>query len=80
MTYCYLGSEVAISTFLGEVGLEKNGSNEEMDIVMYATVMHTTDINDKHQAIIIELKKTNANYKENGTGINQLFNYSAQFA
>ena len=72
MSYNYIASEKAISTFLNCAGLEKNSSNEEMDIVLYSNSQ------EKQKAVIVELKKLTANYKENGTGINQLFNYSAQ--
>ena len=74
MSYTYIASEKAISTFLDSAGLEKNASNEEMDIVLYSNSQ------EKKKAVIVELKKLTANYKENGTGINQLFNYSAQLS
>jgi hypothetical protein len=72
MSYSYIASEKAISTFLQKVGLEKNGSNEEMDIVFYS------NDKEKQRVVILEMKKLTANYKENGTGINQLFNYTVQ--
>ncbi len=72
MSYSYIASEKAISTFLDKIGLEKNGSNEEMDIVLYS------NSEEKKKVVILEMKKLTANYKENGTGINQLFNYSVQ--
>ena len=72
MSYSYIASEKAISTFLKNAGLEKNGSNEEMDIVLYS------DNQKKKRAVILEMKKLTANYKENGTGISQLFNYCTQ--
>ncbi|NBV06400.1 MAG: hypothetical protein EBS06_04075 [Proteobacteria bacterium] len=43
-----------------------------MDIVLYSNEQ------ERKRAVILELKKLTANYKENGTGINQLFNYSVQ--
>lgn len=70
MSYNYIASEKAISTFLKQNNLEYIKSNQEMDIVLYF------DKKEKNKACIIELKKLTANYKENGTGINQLFNYS----
>lgn len=72
MSYSYIASEKAISTFLENAGLDKNGSNEEMDIVLYS------DNQEKKRAVILEMKKLTANYKENGTGISQLFNYCTQ--
>jgi hypothetical protein len=70
MSYSYIASEKTITTFLKENGLEYHKSTQEMDIIGYFS---TTD---KKKAVIIELKKLTANYKENGVGISQLFNYS----
>ena len=72
MSYSYIASEKAISTFLEKVGLEKNGSNEEMDIVLYS------NDTERKRVVMLEMKKLSANYKENGTGITQLFQYSSQ--
>ena len=72
MSYSYIASEKAISTFLEKVGLEKNGSNDEMDIVLYS------NDTEKKRVVMLEMKKLSANYKENGTGITQLFQYSSQ--
>ncbi len=70
MSYSYIASEKTITTFLKKNGLEYHKSTQEMDIIGYFSTR------DKKKAVIIELKKLTANYKENGIGISQLFNYS----
>ena len=70
MSYSYVASEKTITTFLKNNKLSYSKSTQEMDIIHYFTDK------DKNKACIIELKKLTANYKENGVGINQLFNYS----
>lgn len=70
MGYSYVASEQYISTFIKNNNLQKVEGNGEMDIVVYF------DNEDKKRAVIVECKKMTANYKENGTGIDQLFNYA----
>jgi hypothetical protein len=70
MSYNYVASEKTITTFLKTKNLDYHKSTQEMDIIVYF------DKQDKSRAVVIELKKLTANYKENGVGINQLFNYS----
>ncbi|GEM_PF-4566355 len=70
MGYSYIASEQYISTFIKNNNLQKVEGNGEMDIVVYF------DNEDKKRAVIVECKKMTANYKENGTGILQLFKYA----
>lgn len=70
MSYSYIASEKTIHKFLEQNSLSINQSTQRLDIVGYFNT------NDKKKAVIIELKKLTANYKENGVGISQLFNYS----
>ena len=70
MGYSYIASEQYISTFIKNNNLQKVKGNGEMDIVVYF------DNEDKKRAVIVECKKMTANYKENGTGISQLFKYA----
>ena len=70
MGYSYIASEQYISTFIKNNNLQKVQGNGEMDIVVYF------DNEDKKRAVIVECKKMTANYKENGTGISQLFKYA----
>ena len=72
MSYSYIASEKAISTFLKKVELEKNGSNDRMDIVLYSNDP------ERKRVVMLEMKKLSANYLENGEGITQLFQYSSQ--
>ena len=72
MSYSYIASEKTMHKFLENISLEKNDVDDRMDIVLYS------NSEEKKKVVILEMKKLTANYKENGTGINQLFNYSVQ--
>ena len=70
MSYSYIASEKTIHKFLKDKGFESQKNDDRMDIIIYF------DSNNKRRAVVIELKKPDLNYKENGTGRAQLFNYS----
>ena len=73
MTYSYVASEKAIKTLLSAVGLPEPSSADRFDIGIYS------NSDSGKRAIIVEFKKLSAGYKENGVGIDQLYNYASQF-
>lgn len=72
MTYSYVASEKAIKTLLSAVGLPEPSSADRFDIGIYS------NSDSGKRAIIVEFKKLSAGYKENGVGIDQLYNYASQ--
>jgi hypothetical protein len=72
MTYSYVASEQAIKTLLKKAGLPELSSADRFDIGIYSN----SDMGKR--AIMVEFKKLSAGYKENGVGIDQLYNYASQ--